>query len=143
MIEIAGCEYYLYSNDVLNVDGMNNKQIKSVLFVLHGRNATHEEVGEFCKGVLVGVKEKIDMVVTFDNPNHGKRQVNAIKNLTWGEGNFTHAMDMYSQMNSTVDSIISGIDFIPSYLRVPPFGEFPTFDDGNLNFFLWSGWEVK
>lgn len=45
-------------------------------------------------------KSKGLIAVSFDQRNHGTREVNALANESWRQGNPTHAQDMFSVFRS-------------------------------------------
>ncbi|RUS18609.1 hypothetical protein BC937DRAFT_88558 [Endogone sp. FLAS-F59071] len=56
------------------------------------------------------------IVISFDHVNHGTRLVNENANLTWADGNMTHAMDMWSIQYGTARDVSNLIDVLPAYL---------------------------
>ncbi|KAI9647817.1 hypothetical protein NHQ30_004205 [Ciborinia camelliae] len=56
------------------------------------------------------------IAVAFDQRNHGSREVNALANKSWRDGNETHAQDMFSIFNGTAMDTSLLIDHLPSYI---------------------------
>ncbi|APA11542.1 hypothetical protein sscle_08g063120 [Sclerotinia sclerotiorum 1980 UF-70] len=56
------------------------------------------------------------IAVAFDQRNHGSREVNALANGSWRDGNETHAQDMFSIFHGTAMDTSLLIDHLPSYI---------------------------
>ncbi|QSZ36787.1 hypothetical protein DSL72_006670 [Monilinia vaccinii-corymbosi] len=56
------------------------------------------------------------IAAAFDQRNHGSREVNALANESWRDGNETHAQDMFSIFNGTAMDTSLLIDHLPSYI---------------------------
>ncbi|TFK47756.1 hypothetical protein OE88DRAFT_1635843 [Heliocybe sulcata] len=105
-----------------------------VLFFLHGRLGSANELEQAVKPVLQGIGAKRDansalrplIVVTFDQRNHGTRLVDPKANEAWSRENGDnhnerHAIDMYSIQTGTAGDVSFLIDFLPAYIF--PHGE--------------------
>ena len=64
-----------------------------------------------------GDKASIGLVaVSFDQRNHGSREVDQLANQTWRSGNETHAQDMFSIFHGTAVDVSLLITYISSYI---------------------------
>ncbi|KAH9481523.1 hypothetical protein JR316_0006050 [Psilocybe cubensis] len=92
----------------------------AVVFLLHGRQGSAEDVVSFAASLLQKEKDVPKSrglyVVTLDHRNHGGRTVEVRANNTWQEKNELHAMDMYSIQVGTARDITFLCDFLPTYL---------------------------
>ncbi|OLL26285.1 hypothetical protein NEOLI_003512 [Neolecta irregularis DAH-3] len=93
----------------------------SVLFLLHGRQGSSNDLTPFVQALLesaAAVQDpKMDLlVVTFDHRNHGHRKVQDLANGSWSSGNQLHAQDMLSIQYGTATDVSLLVDFLPSYL---------------------------
>ena len=62
------------------------------------------------------------LVITFDSSNHGSRLQHKIANHAWVEGkhrNPNHALDMWSAVDSTSNTVSELIDVLDHYLFGP------------------------
>lgn len=105
--------YHLLRNPAVVTD----ESIKTIVFGLHGRTSSHAMLVDFANETLRACPG-IDAFVLLDFANHGEREVDSARNLTWREGNDHHAIDMFSQIYSAFDSIRLAIDLLPAYLRL-------------------------
>ena len=67
-----------------------------VVFLLHGRTSKYQDLKQWVWAILSTDKAARAMdrgliVVSFDQRNHGHRQVSALSNLSWADGNEVHA----------------------------------------------------
>jgi len=60
-------------------------------------------------------KSKGLIAVSFDQRNHGTREVTPLANESWKQGNPTHAQDMFSIYNGTAQDTSMLIDYLSSY----------------------------
>jgi hypothetical protein len=97
----------------------------NVLYLIHQREGNYKFTEAIAYNYLQQYYEKksedVDVpliCVTFDNPNHGQRLVSKQNNLGWAEGNDTHAADMMSIIEATMQNIKLIMDFLPSYLNL-------------------------
>lgn len=56
------------------------------------------------------------VAVSFDQRNHGSREVNELANETWRSGNARHAQDMFSIYHGTSMDVSLLITYISSYI---------------------------
>jgi len=56
------------------------------------------------------------IAVSFDQRNHGSREVSAIANEAWRQGNDQHAQDMFSSFNGTSVDTSLLIDYLGAYV---------------------------
>ncbi|BGP43711.1 hypothetical protein JCM10449v2_007756 [Rhodotorula kratochvilovae] len=116
----------------------------AVCFLLHGRmgRAAHPLIDRFAQRLVAYAAEQRAhndgwdlIVVTFDQRNHGHREVDRERNLGWAEGgkkhaqerkdkgvqdheldNVAHAVDMMAIQTGTARDVSFLIDFLPSAL---------------------------
>lgn len=62
------------------------------------------------------------IAVAFDQRNHGSRQVDALHNEAWRQGNPRHAQDMFSCYHGTATDTSHLMDHIESYVFTSPNG---------------------
>ncbi|KAI8969856.1 Alpha/Beta hydrolase protein [Trametes punicea] len=110
----------------------------AILFLLHGRTSSAQDIEPTARGILdkvhehrtnhLGLGGKADdlLVVTFDHRNHGTRLVDPLANWHWEpedqtKNNVRHAIDMYAIQTGTANDVSFLIDFLPAYLF--PYGE--------------------
>lgn len=74
----------------------------SVLWCLHGRDDNQDSLVNVTKSIVEDFYASWTsshdcglIAVTFDLPNHGRRQMEALKNQSWQDGNDSHAEDMF------------------------------------------------
>ncbi|ORZ00993.1 hypothetical protein BCR43DRAFT_434969 [Syncephalastrum racemosum] len=121
-IPVAGLELTVYG-----LDEYVPQTPVAVMFALHGRlekKASIQHVAE----AMCSLNDKKSsgkrhlIVVAFDQPNHGTRQLHRLSNFAWKEGrhaNPTHAQDMWSFFYSSAQTISLLIDIFESYLFGP------------------------
>lgn len=74
----------------------------AVLWLLHPRLQTQASMAALASESIQhwnskpGSKSKGLIAVSFDQRNHGSRQINALANEAWRQGNPRHAQDMFS-----------------------------------------------
>lgn len=56
------------------------------------------------------------IAVSFDQRNHGSREINQLANETWKSGNERHAQDMFSIIHGTTVDVSLLITHIASYI---------------------------
>ncbi|ESZ96499.1 hypothetical protein SBOR_3121 [Sclerotinia borealis F-4128] len=95
----------------------------SCLWLLHPRLQTKEMMRYIASRCIqewnqqAGSNRTIGLIaVAFDQRNHGSREVNALANESWKDGNETHAQDMFSIFNGTAMDTSLLIDHLPSYI---------------------------
>ncbi|KAG6861243.1 hypothetical protein C0995_002365 [Termitomyces sp. Mi166 len=121
---IAGLEVNVYS--VSSTIIPERKEVV-VLFLLHGRYGSAEEVDPIARSLIEQTQAKKSktrslLVITFDQRNHGKRLVERKNNDAWSKDktsskhNERHAVDMYAIQTGTARDVSLLIDFLPSFL---------------------------
>lgn len=98
----------------------------TVLYLLHPRLQTQECMAPFAAHLIhsyytslkqSGKRCKKGLIaVTFDQRNHGTRQVSEIANEAWRTGNEHHAPDMFGQYAGTAVDLSLVIDYLDSYI---------------------------
>lgn len=100
----------------------------SALWLLHPRLQTQECMAPFAAqfihhyNTLPASKTQGLIAISFDQRNHGTREVSAIANEAWRSGNEKHAQDMFSCYHGTSTDTSQLLDHIESYI-------FPEADD--------------
>lgn len=56
------------------------------------------------------------MVILIDQRNHGARMLEEKKNLSWDEGNISHAQDLFSTIEGTTQDVSLILSYLPSIL---------------------------
>lgn len=74
-------------------------------------NAWREEKQKPKKGKALGL-----ICVSFDQRNHGSREVDALSNEAWRSGNKTHAQDMFASYHGTAIDTFHLMNYITSYV---------------------------
>lgn len=116
---IAGIKTYLYNLQGLPTPSSSNPRDVAVLFIIHGRlnsNKFSESVAYNVQEVYKNQKTKTTMpliCVSFDVRNHGERLIDPQRNEGWAEGNLTHAMDLCSAVDGTVQDCSMLINYLP------------------------------
>ncbi|CAN6637842.1 hypothetical protein TRVA0_016S02124 [Trichomonascus vanleenenianus] len=94
----------------------------ATLYLLHGRGNTHLMCENIANQVLQDYRsEKSEdapelVVVLFDLRNHGVRLNNDLANLTWEDGNDSHALHMAATIDGTVQDVSLIMRYLPMYL---------------------------
>ncbi|EGE02553.1 hypothetical protein TEQG_01587 [Trichophyton equinum CBS 127.97] len=101
----------------------------SCLYLLHPRSNTRESmewaaigaVAEWnrrlaSKQVAPSEQNKGLVAVSFDQRNHGSREVDKLCNESWRGGNPNHAQDMFAIFNGTTRDVSTLIDYMGCYL---------------------------
>ncbi|RMD40984.1 hypothetical protein DV735_g4151, partial [Chaetothyriales sp. CBS 134920] len=78
----------------------------AVLWLLHPRLQTQECMAPFAAHIIA----------SFDQRNHGSREVSAIANEAWRGGNENHAQDMFGCFQGTAADTSQLIDYLPGYI---------------------------
>ncbi|KKA25753.1 hypothetical protein T310_0231 [Rasamsonia emersonii CBS 393.64] len=99
------------------------------LWLLHPRLQTQEYMTKIATSVVddwnkrlkdggAGARQKVKglIAVTFDQRNHGTRQVDPLANEAWKQGNPRHAQDMFSIFQGTARDVSLLIDYLPAYI---------------------------
>lgn len=122
---IAGILTTVYGLDELDQSIPN----VACLWLLHPRLQTHacmeplaaSNVNEWNLWLEQKNKKKNEgliglIAVSFDQRNHGSREVNPLANEAWRSGNETHAQDMFSIFHGTAADVSLLITYISSYV---------------------------
>ncbi|WPH01786.1 Hypothetical protein R9X50_00463900 [Acrodontium crateriforme] len=95
-------------------------------WLLHGRGDTQDSMGYCAAAMLHAWKSKRQpgqrglICITFDQRNHGSRLVDDKANVSWKQGNPTHAQDMFNTYSGSAQDVSHLITHIPSYLPAKP-----------------------
>lgn len=73
-------------------------------------NAWREEKQKPKRGKTLGL-----ICISFDQRNHGSREVNALSNEAWRGGNKTHAQDMFASYHGTAIDTSHLMNYVSSY----------------------------
>jgi hypothetical protein len=101
-VYVAGLEAHVYGLEYLYHSGAH---FVDVVFLLHGRTSKCQDLEPFALTILTKDKAEATragdvqrglIVVSFDQRNHGHRQVSEIGNLSWADGNHLHASVLLS-----------------------------------------------
>jgi len=94
-VNVSGLETHVYGLDDVR---KSNAHFVDVVFLLHGRAGKYQDVESFALAILAKAKATATpdlqrglIVVSFDQRNHGHRQISELGNFTWTEGNPLHA----------------------------------------------------
>ncbi|KAG9546806.1 hypothetical protein KCU79_g15761, partial [Aureobasidium melanogenum] len=115
---IAGLVTTVYGLDEL---ASSAKEV-AVLWLLHPRLQVQSIMAPIAAASIhdwnsrSASKSKGLIAVSFDQRNHGTREVNALANESWRQGNPTHAQDMFSVFHGTAQDTSILIDFLSSYI---------------------------
>ncbi|KAK5086855.1 hypothetical protein LTS08_008262 [Lithohypha guttulata] len=96
------------------------------LWMLHPRLQTQECMAPFAAQFIHNwnarnsSKRKGLIAVSFDQRNHGTREISAIANEAWRSGNEKHAQDMFSCFHGTSTDTSQLLDHIPGYIFPDP-----------------------
>jgi pimeloyl-ACP methyl ester carboxylesterase len=101
------------------------------LWLLHPRLQTKETMAPIAAQVITAWNDRISqsragktppalIAVSFDQRNHGSREIDALHNQAWREGNPTHAQDMFSCYHGTAHDVSQLLHHIESYIFTSP-----------------------
>ncbi|KAK7517309.1 Alpha/Beta hydrolase protein [Phyllosticta citriasiana] len=94
------------------------------LWLLHPRNQTHQCMSPIAaQAIRAWNSRKSDqglIAVSFDQRNHGSRQVDAVSNEAWRNGNPRHAQDMFSIYHGTATDTSLLLSYLPAYISLTP-----------------------
>ncbi|KAK8201623.1 Alpha/Beta hydrolase protein [Phyllosticta capitalensis] len=98
------------------------------LWLLHPRLQTHQCMAPIAAQAIhawnarqsgsAGAKGLI--AVSFDQRNHGSRQVDPVANEAWRNGNPRHAQDMFSIYHGTATDTSLLLSYLPAYISLTP-----------------------
>ncbi|KAG6008666.1 hypothetical protein E4U21_004021 [Claviceps maximensis] len=94
------------------------------LWLLHPRKRSRSYMNDFARRVIdawhqtdLHVSRKRHLLAfAFDMPNHGSRQICSTGNLTWGEGNPAHGIDMAGLIESAAADVSLLMGLVGGYL---------------------------
>lgn len=95
---IAGISVTVYGLDELSPEAEKT----ACLWLLHPRLQTQECMAPLAAATLNDWNQRQErhqnglLAVTFDQRNHGSREINPLSNEAWRSGNERHAQDMFS-----------------------------------------------
>jgi pimeloyl-ACP methyl ester carboxylesterase len=96
----------------------------SCMWLLHPRLQTQECMAPFAADIITVYNKKHKsnhnarglIAVSFDQRNHGTREVTPLSNEAWRGGNPTHAQDMFSNYHGTSVDTSHLIDYVGAYV---------------------------
>jgi alpha-beta hydrolase superfamily lysophospholipase len=95
-VNVSGLEIHVYGLDDVR---KSKAHFVDVVFLLHGRMGKYQDVEPFALAILAKDKavatpdlQRGLIVVSFDQRNHGHRQISELENFAWAEGNQFHAL---------------------------------------------------
>ncbi|KAF2435400.1 hypothetical protein EJ08DRAFT_604289 [Tothia fuscella] len=115
---IAGILTTVYGLDELP----QNVQEIACLWLLHPRLQTQASMAPLAAQAIHhwnskrGGRSKGLIAVSFDQRNHGSRQIDKMANEAWRQGNARHAQDMFSVYQGTAQDTSLLLTHLPSYL---------------------------
>ncbi|KAL9137498.1 MAG: hypothetical protein Q9175_001298 [Cornicularia normoerica] len=119
---IAGIITTVYGLDELDA----RVQDVACLWLLHPRLQTQECMAPVAASTITAWREEMQkpkkekalglICVSFDQRNHGSREVDALSNEVWRSGNETHAQDMFASYQGTATDTSHLMDYIASYI---------------------------
>jgi len=109
--------------DVYGLDELSSScKAVSCLWLLHPRGLNKQWMADTASSSIKDWNQRPQaskrglLAVSFDQRNHGSREVHAPANGAWIEGNESHAQDMFSIIQGTVVDTSLLIDHIGSYI---------------------------
>lgn len=120
---IAGILVTVYGLDELS----SNVKLVASLYLLHPRLQTQTCMEHLAASSIQGWNYLLQqsktgdtsiglIAVSFDQRNHGSRQVKKLANEDWRSGNGTHAQDMFSVFHGTAVDVSLLITHLSSYI---------------------------
>jgi pimeloyl-ACP methyl ester carboxylesterase len=107
---------------------LNTKET-ACLWLLHPRLQTQACMQPFAASTIANWNERIRegragstqppkglIAVSFDQRNHGTREVDKLANEAWRSGNPRHAQDMFSQIHGTAADTSILLDYLAAYI---------------------------
>ncbi|RKF73708.1 putative alpha beta hydrolase fold-containing protein [Golovinomyces cichoracearum] len=119
---IAGINTVVYGLDAV----LKTSRTVSCLWLLHPRLQTKEAMARVASACISywnsqPLSVEIGLIaVSFDQRNHGSREVDPLANLSWRKGNERHAIDMFSIIHGTAVDTSLLIDHLGSYIFQEP-----------------------
>ncbi len=106
-----------------------NTKETACLWLLHPRLQTQACMQPFAASTIANWNERIRegraapkqppkglIAVSFDQRNHGTREVDRLANEAWRSGNPRHALDMFSQIHGTAADTSILLDYLAAYI---------------------------
>jgi pimeloyl-ACP methyl ester carboxylesterase len=106
-----------------------NTKETACLWLLHPRLQTQACMQPFAASTIASWNERIRegragskqppkglVAVSFDQRNHGTREVDSLANEAWRAGNPNHAPDMFSQIHGTAADTSILLDYLAAYI---------------------------
>ncbi|KAA8894205.1 Alpha/Beta hydrolase protein, partial [Sphaerosporella brunnea] len=87
----------------------------TAVHLLHPRLQVSSYMGAIAAAILDAAKSPT-ICVAFDQRNHGTREIEALRNEAWRQGNQRHALDLFSSYQGTAADLSGIIDYLPAYL---------------------------
>lgn len=107
----------------------SNTKETACLWLLHPRLQTRACMQPFAASTIANWNERIRqgcagpkqpamglIAVSFDQRNHGSREVDKLANEAWKSGNPRHAQDMFSQIHGTAADTSILLDYLAAYI---------------------------
>ncbi|RKP04563.1 Alpha/Beta hydrolase protein [Thamnocephalis sphaerospora] len=98
-----------------------------VLVMLHGRERDRASLRGVCQQLTAAGTNLVAeasgcivplLVLAFDLPNHGERTLDAQRNLSWGQGNPNHGVDMWGCIVRALGDLRAVMDLFPAVAPV-------------------------
>ena len=122
---IAGILTTVFGLDELPI----NTKETACLWLLHPRLQTQACMQPFAASIISSWNERMRegpvgskqpskglIAVSFDQRNHGSREVDRLANEAWRGGNPRHALDMFSQIHGTAADTSILLDYLAAYI---------------------------
>jgi pimeloyl-ACP methyl ester carboxylesterase len=107
----------------------SNTKETACLWLLHPRLQTQACMQPFAASAIANWNERIRegragskqpskglIAVSFDQRNHGTREVDKLANEAWRSGNPRHAQDMFSQIHGNAEDTSILLDYLEAYI---------------------------
>ncbi|ORX39436.1 hypothetical protein BD324DRAFT_607725 [Kockovaella imperatae] len=121
-IIIGGVTVYILGLEELQASRKDGQV--TVLYLAHMRKSTYTVTENLGHEILYRYKQHCKgdqsrrglIAVTMDMRNHGAREISRLANLTWQDGNETHASDLISVIDGSATDYQVVMSHLPSYL---------------------------
>ena len=131
VVELVSSNTYHIAGILTTIYGLDNlpRLCDSVacLWLLHPRLQTKETMGSVASQFIQSWNaqrrpnsRKGFIVITFDQRNHGSREVEKVANEAWRQGNSKHAQDMFGIFHGTAMDTSLLMDHLESYVFPDP-----------------------
>ncbi|KAF2862890.1 alpha/beta-hydrolase [Piedraia hortae CBS 480.64] len=108
---------------IYGLDEIQPTNPTTCLWLLHGRGDTQDSMSHIAADFIHTwnnhtrkTSHQNLICATLDQRNHGSRLIDNLANLSWKQGNPTHAQDMFGTFMGTASDVSHLIDHLPSYL---------------------------